>query len=204
MNNLSINIIDFKPAREFITNYHYLHNKPFRHSIIYGLFDKKELIGVCVFHGISVPEIAVGAFGLTRTDQKGLWELGRLVIHPEYNGGNYTSWFVSRCLKLLQKKLLVRAILSYADASAGHLGSIYRACNALYCGVTAPKNDYYINGKIRERGVVSGLGEWKPRPQKHRYVWIFDPLLSLQWKVVSCNKNGLPKWLKLQYIKDGK
>jgi hypothetical protein len=199
VNAYEIRNIDRESAKKFIFEYHYLKNKPFRSSFIYGLItNTNDLKGVCVFHGLSVPETAVGAFGLSRTHQDGLFELGRLAMHPSLNGGNYTSWFVSRAVKQLQKDIKVRAIISYADSSAGHLGSIYRACNALYCGMTEPKNDYYINGKIKERGVVSGLGEWKPRPQKHRYVWMFDPTLHLKWGVVSCNKDGLPKWLSKQ------
>jgi hypothetical protein len=182
-----------EPAKLFLSKYHYLGSKPFRKSYIYGLYDG-ELVGVCVFHLISAPETAVGAFGLSRNDQTGLYELGRLAVHPSLNGGNNTSWFVSRSIKQLRKDTKVRAIISYADSSAGHIGSIYRACNALYCGMTSPKKDYYVNGKIQERGKTKGVGgEWKPRPRKHRYVWLFDPTLHLKWKVESCNYKGVSK-----------
>lgn len=164
------------------------------------IYDNDILAGVCVFHGISAPETAVGAFGLKRMDQEGLWELGRLAMHPYLNGGNYTSWFVSRAIKQLCRDIKVRAIISYADSSAGHMGSIYRACNALYCGMSSPKKDFYINDKIQERGKTHGVeGEWEVRPQKHRYVWLFDPALNLHWNVVSCNESGLPKWFKKKY-----
>jgi len=186
--------IDKSDAKLFIYQYHYLGNKGFRSEYIYGLFDDIELKGVCVFHGISAPETVVGAFGLQRDEQHGLYELGRLAMHPSLNGGNYTSWFVSRAIKRLCKDTEVRAIISYADSSVGHIGSIYRACNALYCGVTKPKNDFYVNGKIKERGKTKNInGEWKPRPIKHRYVWIYDTTLKLQWPVISCNYNGITK-----------
>lgn len=198
-----INQISGQMAIPFLSTYHYLGKKPFRHSFIYGLlksdagFGEDPLLGVCVFHGVSAPETAVGAFGLSREYQQGLWELGRLAMHPDLNGGNHTSWFVSRAIKQLCKDTTVRAIISYADSSAGHTGAIYRACNALYCGMTAPKNDYYVNGKIQERGKTKGVvGEWKLRPQKHRYVWLFDPTLTLKWDVVSCNTQGLSKEIK--------
>ena len=191
-------------AKHLIMSYHYLGSKGFRQSLSYGLFDDSNLlVGVCVFHGLSAPETAVGAFGLSRTDQDGLFELGRLVMHPTLNGGNNTSWFVSRAIKQLCKDTNVRAIISYADSSAGHLGSIYRACNALYCGLSDLKFDY-INletgnvkerFKLEEKGTAKNYGK-RARPQKHRYVWLFDETLNLNWKVVSCNKEGLPKWLR--------
>jgi hypothetical protein len=198
MNNFTIISINHKDTKEFLAKYHYLGTKGFRSSIIYGLYDTDILFGVCVFHGVSVPETVVGAFGLPRTDQHGFYELGRLAMHPTLNGGNHTSWFVSRAIKQLRRDTGVSAIISYADSSAGHIGSIYRACNALYCGMSAPKKDYYVDGKIKERGVVKNVGgEWKPRPQKHRYVWVFDKTLTLKWKVESCNWDGIKKGIKV-------
>jgi hypothetical protein len=203
-----LNSIQKQEATIFLSKYHYLGKKAFRHSFIYGLvkdnaeFGESPLIGVCVFHMVSAPETCVGAFGLARTEQTGIWELGRLAMHPSLNGGNNTSWFVSRAIKKLCKDTRVRAIISYADSSAGHTGAIYRACNALYCGMTSIKNDYYIKGKIQERGKTKGVGgEWKPRPQKHRYVWIVDTALELKWPVVSCNARGLPKGIKISFLK---
>ena len=184
MDNFFIRKIYKQDAEVILSKYHYLGDKPFRNSVIYGLFNDCELKGVCVFHKVSAPETCVGAFGLKREDQDGIYELGRLVMHPDLNGGNNTSWFVSRCIKLLCKQTVVRAIISYADSSAGHTGAIYKACNALYCGTTTPKNDFWVNGKIQERGKTKGVGgEWKPRAIKHRYVWIFDANLNLLWDV---------------------
>jgi hypothetical protein len=184
-----------------LKKYHYLGTKGFRSSFIYGLFVDDVLSGVCVFHGVSAPETCVGAFGLERNNQGGIWELGRLAIATELNGGNTTSWFVSRAIKKLRlDDKNTRAIISYADSSAGHLGSIYRACNALYCGMSSQKFDYIdpITNKPKERFKPYEKGtanryEKRPRPRKHRYVWLFDPTLHLKWKVESCNYNGISK-----------
>ena len=199
-----ISAIEKKETIPFLAQHHYLGSKGFRSSNIYGLYTDDILMGVCVFHGISAPETIVGAFGLQRTEQQGFYELGRLAIHPTLNGKNHTSWFVSRTIKQLCKDVQVRAIISYADSSAGHVGSIYRACNALYCGTATPKFDYVDStGKVKERFKPEEKGtaclyEKRCRGIKHRYVWLFDETLNLNWKVVSCNKEGIPKWLKKQ------
>jgi len=197
---MDIRSIEKKDCKPFLEEYHYLGMKGFRNTIIYGLFDDQELVGVCVFHGLSVPETAVGAFGLPRTEQDGLYELGRLAMHPRLNGGNHTSWFVSRAIKAFCKEVKVRAIISYADASAGHTGAIYKACNAFYCGLTAPKYDYVdsITGKTKERFKPEEKGTAKTyarrdRPQKHRYVWLFDETLTFKWSIVSCNWSGISR-----------
>ena len=202
-NNFTISKINKSEASAFLKKYHYLGAKGFRTAFTYGLFEEENLLGVCVFHGVSAPETCVGAFGLQRNEQQGIWELGRLAMHTDLNGGNYTSWFVSRAIKQLCKDTEVRAIISYADASAGHLGSIYRALNAIYCGVTTLKFDYIdpITNKPKERFKPEEKGtaknyEKRARSQKHRYVWIFDKTLELKWPIISCNEIGLPKWLK--------
>lgn len=183
--------------KELLYNYHYLKDKSkdFKSGYNYGLFHKSftdilnigNCLGTCIFTGLPVPEIAVGAFGLKRQEQEGIFELSRLCIHPDVQKIEYniTSWFVSRCIKKLRKDTSVRAILSYADADY-HSGTIYKACNFEYYGLTAPKKDfYYLDGTKHSRGPVKGMeGVWKERSRKHRYLIIFDNNLKqkLLWK----------------------
>ena len=185
--------INKKQCEELLLKYHYLKDisKGFKSGHNYGLFKRGEysplndtLVGVCIFTGLPVPEIAKGAFGLERNEQQGLFELSRLVIHPntQTEEHNITSWFVSRSIKQLRKDAEVRAVISYADSDF-HAGTIYRACNFKYCGVTDAKKDfYYADGTKHSRGKVKGMeGEWKERSRKHRYVMVFDSSLNLLW-----------------------
>jgi hypothetical protein len=183
-----------KESEDLLLKYHYLKDisKSFKSGYNYGLFKMTQFYpmkiggikGVCIFTGLPVPEIAKGAFGLERNQQQGLFELSRLCIHPDTQKEEYniTSWFVSRAIKKLRKDTKVKAIISYADNDY-HLGTIYRACNFKYCGLTAPKKDfYYTDGTKHSRGKVKGVdGEWKDRSRKHRYVMIFDNDLNLLW-----------------------
>jgi hypothetical protein len=194
-----IDRISKKQAEELLLEYHYLKDisKGFKSGYNYGLFKKNEfsplnvggLLGVCIFTGLPVPEIAKGAFGLERNEQEGLFELSRLCIHPNTQQEEYniTSWFVSRCIKKLRKETKVKAIISYADSDF-HGGTIYRACNFEYCGLTDPKKDfYYADGTKHSRGKIKGAeGEWKERSRKHRYVMVFDKSLELLWNINVC------------------
>ena len=190
-----------KVGKEEIKNllytYHYLkdESKDFKSGFNYGLFRSSVsdilrvggCLGACVFTGLPVPEIAVGAFGLERNQQEGIYELSRLCIHPDLQKEEYniTSWFVSRCIRRFRKDAPVRAILSYADANH-HSGTIYRACNFTYYGLTNPKKDfYYADGTKHSRGSIKGeKGEWRERSRKHRYLMIFDKDLEkrLKWE----------------------
>ena len=189
-----IDRITKQQAGELLLKYHYLKDisKGFKSGYNYGLFKRNEfsplniggLLGVCIFTGLPVPEIAKGAFGLERNEQQGLFELSRLCIYPDIQSEehNITSWFVSRSIRQLRKDTEVKAIISYADSDF-HSGTIYRACNFKYCGLTDPKKDfYYADGTKHSRGKIKGAeGEWKERSRKHRYVMMFDKNLKLLW-----------------------
>ena len=189
-----IDTITKKQAEELLLKYHYLKDisKTFRSGYNYGLFKNNDfsplniggLQGTCIFTGLPVPEIAKGAFGLERNEQQGIFELSRLCIHPDIQSEEYniTSWFVSRAIRQLRKDTEVKAIISYAD-SDHHSGTIYRACNFKYSGLTDAKKDFYFaDGTKHSRGKVKGAeGEWKERSRKHRYVMMFDKSLKLLW-----------------------
>jgi hypothetical protein len=185
-------------VKDLLNTFHYLRHesKDFKISpYSYGLYrnsvtDVLHIGGccaVCIFTKIPVPEIAVGAFGLQRHEQEGLYELSRLCVHPDIQREEYniTSWFVSRCIKKFRKDTEVKAILSYADSSH-HSGIIYRATNFKYYGMSESKKDfYYEDGTKHSRGPIKGLkGEWRERSRKHRYLMIFDKELEkkLTWK----------------------
>ena len=183
-------------VKDLLYTHHYLKNesKDFKSGYNYGLFKYPSWecplnigggLGVCIFSGLPVPEIAVGAFGLERNQQDGLYELSRLCINPDTQKEEYniTSWFVSKCIRRFRKDATVRAIISYADSSR-HNGTIYRACNFNYYGLTEPKKDfYYPDGTKHSRGSVKGLeGEWKERSRKHRYMLVYDKSLNVLWK----------------------
>ena len=182
-------------AAELLLRFHYLKDisKGFKSGYNYGLYKKNDfsplniggIQGVCIFTGLPVPEIAKGAFGLERNEQQGLFELSRLCIHPDTQEREYniTSWFVAKSIKELRKETEVKAIISYAD-SDHHSGTIYRACNFEYCGLSEPKKDFYFaDGTKHSRGSVKGRdGEWRDRSRKHRYVMVFDKSLDLQWE----------------------
>ena len=190
-----IDIVSKKQAEELLLQYHYLKDisKGFKSGYNYGLFQRNEfsplniggLKGVVIFTGLPVPEIAKGAFGLERNEQQGLFELSRLCIHPQTQQSEYniTSWFVSKAIRQLRKDTAVKAILSYADNDF-HSGTIYRALNFRYCGLTDAKKDfYYADGTKHSRGKVKGIpGEWRERSRKHRFVMVFDKTINILWK----------------------
>lgn len=180
-----------KEAGTILLKYHYLKDisKGFKSGYNYGIFKDNILLGVIIFTGFPVPELSKGMLGLERNQQEGLFELSRLCLEPEIQKEehNLASWFVSRAIRQLRKDTQVKVILSYADADF-HNGTVYKACNFDYYGLTAPKKDFWIEQpdgtyKKHSRGKTKGVkGEWRPRSRKHRYLMVFDKKLNVRWE----------------------
>ena len=189
-NDFTISIISKEEAGSILLKFHYLKDisKGFKSGVNYGLFKDGKLVGVCIYTGFPVPELVKGMFDLDRKDQEGFYELSRLCLEPitQKQEHNIASWFVSKTIKLLRKSFCVRAILSYADNDF-HSGTVYKACNFGYYGLTTKKKDFWIlqddgSFKKHSRGKTKGIaGEWRNRSQKHRYVLIYDKSLNMKW-----------------------
>lgn len=184
-----------KECEGLLTKYHYLTNisRGFKSGKNFGLIYNEKVVGVCIFTGLPVPELAKSMFGLNRDEQDGIYELSRLVLHPDhqFSEHNLAGWFVARSIKMLRADNNVRSILSYAD-NDHHNGTVYRAIGFEYYGLTAPKSDFWLeqdDGTFlkHNRGTVKGRkGEWRPRSQKHRFLKIFDDTLSILWAKADC------------------
>ena len=184
--NFQLKQISKEEATSLLYPYHYLtsESKGFRSGTNYGAFVDNKLLAVCIFNCPSVPELVKGCFGLERKEQEGIFELGRLVKHPD--ASLILSQFVAISIKQLMEKTNVRAILSYAD-SRYHTGYIYQALNFKYYGLTTQKSDWWFaqtDGSYLKhtRGKVKGTkGEWRPRPRKYRYLIVYDKKLQPKW-----------------------
>jgi hypothetical protein len=189
--DFAIKLVTKEQCKELLLQYHYLkdYSKGFKSGYNYGLFKGEECVGICIYTGFPVPELAKGMLGLERNQQEGLFELSRLVLHPDIQKEehNLASWFVSKTVRLLRKETNVRVILSYADAD-WHSGTVYKACNFKYYGLTTPKKDFWFKTPSGEfvkhvRGPTKGFdGEWRERSRKHRFVLVYDKTLTMLWK----------------------
>lgn len=180
-------------GKAFIIEHHYsrgCHNGP----MTVGLYVQDEdgegsliepprrLIGVCAFATPGSENVRASLWGPEHVDA--VTELHRLVILDE-TPTNTESWFIVRALRLLkERKPGICGVLSFADSTEGHQGTIYQATNALYCGTTGSGARFWRDpdGRLRhprqsgvnisadqatERGWVA-----EKRGTKHRYVYV--------------------------------
>lgn len=167
-------------GRDFIKTHHYskgCHNGP----MCWGLFDGDDLIGVCAFATPNSENVRASVFGPEYKDR--VTELHRLVI-LDGTPTNAESWLIARALRGLKEyRPRIWAVLTFADGTQGHAGTIYQATNALYTGTTGRARFYRdAGGRLRhprqngvnitpdmaaERGWTSEM-----REAKHRYVYL--------------------------------
>lgn len=167
-------------GRDFIKEHHYsrgCHNGP----MCWGLHDHGRLIGVCAFATPNSEAVRASVFGVEHKAH--VTELHRLVILDE-TPKNTESWFITRALAgLHERKPDIWGVLSFADGSEGHRGTIYQATNALYLGTTGRARFWRDEtGRLRhprQNGhnvtpeEAQALG-WRPemREAKHRYLFL--------------------------------
>lgn len=183
MRSYTVREINRLEAEYMILNIHYAKRWP---SITYyfGLFYREKLVGVVTYGTPPSAPLKKGIAGDAYKDC--ILELNRLVLLN--NKKNEASFLVSRSLKMLPKN---KIIVSFADTSQGHYGTVYQASNFIYCGLSAKRTDWKIKGKEHLHGQTvadefrgcknrSALMREKygddfylqPRPRKHRYIYI--------------------------------
>lgn len=140
---LIIRAIDKPVAENIIVKNHYTHKFSLC-QIAYGIFfltdieckfinsKEEKLIGCMVFGqpvGRSAAESISPLIKITE-----VFELTRLFIFDGY-GRNIESYCLSKALQLIRKDFShIKALITYADAEAGHRGTIYQASGFYYQG----------------------------------------------------------------------
>lgn len=156
-------------AASIYRNHHYFGEKDFLNMYSFGALHEGE-IWAAISYGIPNAKNINGLY--TSDQQSGVLEIVRLACHPDCP--RFTpSRMISQSIKILRKKYPLRLVITYADTAQNHEGTIYKASNFRYHGLTAKKTDFlHADGTIKKlKGVkYSELeGEWIERSQKHLY-----------------------------------
>lgn len=120
-------------VRDFIETWHYSSNvNGLRISHVFGLFYQDDLIGAMIY----------GPLGMANTWKKyadsenDVVELRRLCC-IDNTPKNTESYFIGKTLRWLKKNTNFKIVISYADTFHNHQGTIYKASNFEYHGLTA-------------------------------------------------------------------
>jgi len=152
---------------------HYLRKRPAIVLLCLAMFHRDRPVGCIVFS--APPMQAEKRYGGK------VWELSRLYL-LDAMPRNSESWLIGKAIKYIKRNFReVTHLLSYADPSAGHRGTIYAASNWRLDGMTdderkTPRCDYFAAStgqKYGRRGNVSiGIEVQRlPRASKFRFVF---------------------------------
>jgi hypothetical protein len=132
--------------RNLLSKYHYLANLGRYGCNRYGVYYNGQLIAAAIFSSLTRNQSAT-QYNLLPSQ---MLELTRFCIHPSYQQKNFASWFLSRCTKLLfEDKLDLQRLITFADTTFEHKGTIYRASNWIYDGKIKP--DYWYIDEVNCR-----------------------------------------------------
>jgi hypothetical protein len=134
-------------VRAFLGKWHYSNYVNIQAKEVFGLFREgtflPELVGVCIYTRPAGPTAAQKYYP---QDPDKCLELRRLCLIDD-TPKNAESFFVSRTLKWLKKNTDWKFVVSYADPEQGHQGTIYKASNFKYEGVTSPGTSLLVDGE---------------------------------------------------------
>lgn len=175
-------------------NFHYSKSVP-TIQYAYNVYNNNnEWCGVIIYGGGANNNLAK-SFNLKNGE---VLELERVALNGKQE---QTSKAVALSLKLLHKENpIVKVIVSYADHRQKHVGTIYKATNWLFMGITKTSDtQYYYNGKWTHQRTIDGkanknyLKKILPKRQnsnKFKYIYCFDKQLKNEYDKI---KKEYPK-----------
>jgi hypothetical protein len=190
-------------AKAFVVTHHYEGSYPAavaRH----GLYRHGVLVGVAVYAPVWAHVLASAMITAPTI------ELARLVLLDEVEA-NGESWFLARSRELLRRDGRAELVLSHSDdlpratvngrlVHVGHIGMVYQASSAIYCGRAVQNTQYLLpDGRVfsqraqskirrRERGwrysveLLVERGAERPEPGDDIRAWL------THWRAALCRR----------------
>ena len=122
-------------GQQLVAEHHYSRGGSNTRTHMHGLYRLSDgaLCGVAWW----LPPTRVAAESVNKDNWRRVVSLSRLVVSPGIPG-NAASFLLARSIRLIQQEGKWASLVTYADESQGHTGTIYRATGWQYAGRTGP------------------------------------------------------------------
>lgn len=169
-------------------NFHYSKSVP-TIQYAYNVYNNNnEWCGVIIYGGGANNNLAK-SFGLKNGE---VLELERVALNGKQE---QTSKAVALSLRILHKENpIVKLVVSYADHRQKHVGTIYKATNWIFLGISKTSDtQYYYKGKWTHQRTIDGKKDKeylkKILPQrlnsnKFKYIYCFDKQLRNEYNKI--------------------
>lgn len=142
--NFKVSICERKEISAFIEHWHYSKNV---NGLISDYCFKLENDTGDIIGGMMYGRIAMaGVWKKYAKQEKDLIELRRLCCIDD-TPKNTESYFIGATLRWLKKNTEIKTVISYADTTYSHKGTIYKASNFRHVGMTAKGKVIMYEGK---------------------------------------------------------
>ena len=183
---IQVKPVPFGTAKAIIEENHYLHSMPGGTCLAFGAFVGPSLLGALILGRgpRNAATLVAGAEGGDCLTLTRLWLSDDLPRNSE-------SRTIAVVLRSLRQHTSIKFLLSYADPSQGHVGTIYQATGWLYTGLSSVMPLYDLGDGVarHSRSVGHSFGSHSvahfqrhgvavkliPQAAKHRYVCFVDP-----------------------------
>ena len=162
--------VSVQMANNLFVKHHYAHRAvPISESFgVFKIGGLQDFLGAISFGKPASPRVTEGCCGKENAGK--VYELNRLWLSdecPKYTESRFIGWSLRELKKLHPNWILV----SYADTEQAHKGTIYRATNWIYTGLTEKRTDPIMTTvKHNRHAFEKGLPQ-KARSRKHRYFY---------------------------------
>ena len=142
--NYKVSICNRKEIVEFVEFWHYSNNvNGLTTDYCFKLQDESgQMIGAMIYGKIAMADVWK-KYAAKETD---LIELKRLCC-IDNTPKNAESFFIGHTLRWLKKNTEIKTVISYADMTYSHEGTIYKASNFRHAGMTAKGKVIMFEGK---------------------------------------------------------
>jgi len=155
-----VKICDRKEVKNFIETWHYSKNiNGLKSNYCFKLMDKDTMIGAMIYGQIAMAN--VWKKYVNSEDQ--LIELRRLCCIDD-TPKNTESYFIGYTLRWLQKNTEIKKVISYADETYNHQGTIYKASNFKHIGMTNKGKVIIYNNKLYHDKTIRTKYKGKLKP----------------------------------------
>ncbi len=194
LHELRVRPVPIMLARKMMIREHYLHTLPGGTQLAFGIFLGARMVGALTFGvgSFNAPSLVQDAGSGDCLTLTRFWLADEMPTNSE-------SRILAVVCRALRRHTHVKFLLSYADPTRGHIGTIYQAAGWHYTGLSDATPHYDIgDGKSQHsRSLSHAYGthsveyfarkgiELKRVPQsaKHRYIHFLDPGWEKQLKV---------------------
>jgi len=179
--NWEVRPVELMIAQSLVERHHYAAGGSNTGTYVHGLFQCGEFWNMnCKGVAWWIPPTKSSAQATYPPDWQKVLMLHRLVIIPDVPK-NACSFLLSRSMKMIDRERWP-CLVTYADEWQGHVGTIYKATNWCYVGLTKPETVYLLDGRMvsrkagpttRTRAEMLAMGcKTVKASRKHKFVHI--------------------------------